>query len=60
MSESVISRTTRGIDSCGSGRAWANPYLIDAVIGFSVVYKAFENTHGFKRFFGHQPNLGVS
>ena len=34
----------------------ANPYLIDAIIGFSVVYKAFENMDGFKRFFGVQPN----
>jgi hypothetical protein len=34
----------------------ANPFLIDAVIGFSVVYKAFENMDGFKRFFGVQPN----
>jgi hypothetical protein len=34
----------------------ANPYLIDAVIGFSVVYKAFDNMDGFKRFFGFQPN----
>src|SRR3954467_4322257 len=28
----------------------ANPFLIDAVIGFSVVYKAFENMNGFKTF----------
>jgi hypothetical protein len=34
----------------------ANAYLIDAVIGFSVAYKAFENMDGFKRFFGFQPN----
>jgi HupE/UreJ protein len=34
----------------------ANPYLIDAVIGFSVAYKAFENMDGFRRFFGFQPN----
>jgi hypothetical protein len=34
----------------------ANPYLIDAVIGFSVAYKAFENMDGFRRFFGVQPN----
>jgi HupE/UreJ protein len=34
----------------------ANPYLIDAIIGFSVVYKAFENMDGFKRFLGVQPN----
>ena len=34
----------------------ANPYLIDAIIGFSVVYKAFDNMDGFKRFFGVQPS----
>ena len=38
----------------------ANPYLIDAIIGFSVVYKAFENMDGFKRFFGFQPNTRVA
>jgi len=27
----------------------ANPYLIDAIIGLSVVYKGFENIGGFKR-----------
>jgi hypothetical protein len=34
----------------------ANPFLIDAVIGASVVYKAFENIGGFQRVFGVQPN----
>jgi hypothetical protein len=38
------------------GGIHANPFLIDAVIGFSVVYKAFENMDGFRRFFGFQPN----
>ena len=38
------------------GGIHANPYLIDAIIGFSVVYKAFENMDGFRRFFGVQPN----
>jgi hypothetical protein len=38
------------------GGIHANAYLIDAVIGFSVVYKAFENMDGFRRFFGFQPN----
>ena len=32
----------------------ANAYIIDAVIGLSVVYKAFENIGGFKRFLGFQ------
>jgi hypothetical protein len=36
------------------GGIHANAFLIDAVIGFSVVYKAFENMDGFKRFFGRQ------
>src|SRR5215203_62556 len=34
----------------------ANPYLIDAIIGFSVVYKAFDNMDGFRRYFGFQPS----
>jgi len=38
------------------GGIHANPYLVDAVIGFSVVYKAFDNMDGFRRFFGFQPN----
>jgi len=38
----------------------ANPYIIDAIIGFSVVYKAFENMDGFKWFFGVQPNTRVA
>jgi hypothetical protein len=38
------------------GGIHANPYLIDAVIGFSVVYKAFENMDGFRKVFGLQPN----
>ena len=38
----------------------ANPFLIDAIIGFSVVYKAFENMDGFKRFLGFQPNTRVA
>src|SRR5829696_415830 len=31
-------------------------YLIDAIIGFSVVYKALDNLGAFKRWFGVQPN----
>jgi hypothetical protein len=38
------------------GGIHANPYLIDAIIGFSVAYKAFENMDGFRRFLGFQPN----
>lgn len=34
-----------------------NPFLVDAIIGLSVVYKAFDNLGGFQRFFGRQPNL---
>jgi hypothetical protein len=33
-----------------------NPYVIDAIIGLSVVYKAFDNLGGFARIFGRQPN----
>jgi len=38
------------------GGVHANAYLIDAVIGFSVVYKAFENMDGFRKVFGFQPD----
>ena len=31
-------------------------YVIDAIIGFSVVYKALDNLGAFKRWFGYQPN----
>lgn len=34
----------------------ANAYLIDAVIGLSVVYKALDNIGGFQRWFGFQPD----
>lgn len=37
-----------------------NAYFIDAIIGLSVVYKAFENIDGFKRVFGFQPNTKVA
>lgn len=33
-----------------------NAYLIDAIIGLSVVYKALDNLGAFKRWFGVQPN----
>ena len=33
-----------------------NAYLIDAVIGLSVVYKGFDNLGGFKQIFGKAPN----
>ena len=34
----------------------ANAYLIDAIIGLSVVYKALDNLGAFQRWFGFQPN----
>jgi hypothetical protein len=37
-----------------------NAYLIDAIIGLSVVYKAFENIGGFERVFGIRPNTRVA
>jgi len=33
-----------------------NPYLVDALIGFSVVYKAFDNLDGFRTLFHWEPN----
>lgn len=42
------------------GHLRANPYLIDAVIALSVVYKAFDNMGGFQRFLGFEPNTKVA
>ncbi len=33
-----------------------NAYMVDAIIGFSVVYKALDNLGAFRRWFGFQPN----
>lgn len=33
-----------------------NPYFIDAIIGLSIVYRAFDNLGGFQKFFSVQPN----
>lgn len=38
------------------GNISVNPWLIDAIIGISVIYKGFDNLGGFKRVFGFQPN----
>lgn len=35
-------------------------YIIDAIIGFSVVYKALDNMGAFQRWFGVQPNTKVA
>ena len=35
-------------------------YLVDAIIGLSVVYKAFDNLNGFKTLFGVQPNNKIA
>ncbi len=37
-----------------------NPYLIDAIIGLSVVYKALDNIGAYQRWFGFQPNTKVA
>ncbi|MBH1998459.1 MAG: HupE/UreJ family protein [Sphingomonadaceae bacterium] len=34
----------------------ANPFIIDAIIGLSVVYKAIDNLDGFRTWFGVSPN----
>lgn len=33
-----------------------NAYIIDAIIGLSIVYKGFDNLGGFKKILGKQPN----
>ena len=42
------------------GDITVNAYIIDAIIGFSIVYKAFENMNGFKRLFGFEPNTKIA
>jgi len=38
------------------GGIHANPYIVDAIIGLSVVYKAFDNIDGFQQVFGFRPD----
>ncbi|WP_137123935.1 HupE/UreJ family protein [Roseomonas sp. HF4] len=37
-----------------------NSYIIDAIIGFSIVYKALDNLGAFQRWFGHQPDTRLA
>ncbi|MFM2331807.1 MAG: hypothetical protein RIQ74_630 [Pseudomonadota bacterium] len=37
-----------------------NAYIIDAIIGFSIVYKALDNLGAYQRWFGFQPNTKIS
>lgn len=37
-------------------RVHVDPYVVDAIIGFSVVYKALDNIGAFQRWFGVQPD----
>ncbi len=37
-----------------------NSYIIDAIIGISVVYKALDNLGAFQRWFGVQPNTRIA
>ncbi|PCJ30941.1 MAG: hypothetical protein COA93_11685 [Alphaproteobacteria bacterium] len=37
-----------------------NAYLIDAIIGFSIVYKALDNLGAFQRWFGYQPDTKIA
>jgi hypothetical protein len=38
----------------------ADSYLVDAIIGLSVAYKALDNLGGFKTLFGVQPNVKIA
>jgi hypothetical protein len=42
------------------GGIHVNPFLVDAVIGLSVAYIAFDNLGGFKTLFGVQPNTKLA
>ncbi len=37
-----------------------NAYVVDAIIGLSVVYKALDNLGAYQRWFGVQPNTKVA
>jgi len=37
-----------------------NPFIIDAIIGLSVAYKALDNMGGFQRLLGFQPNTKLA
>jgi hypothetical protein len=37
-----------------------NSYIIDAIIGFSVVYKALDNLGAYQVWFGHQPDTRLA
>jgi hypothetical protein len=38
------------------GDDYLSSYIIDAIIGLSVVYKALDNVGAFQRWFGYQPD----
>ena len=42
------------------GGIHANAHIVDAIIGFSVVYKAFDNLSGFKWLLGYQPDTRIA
>ena len=42
------------------GNVGVNAYVIDAIIGLSVVYKGFENVNGFERVFNTKPNTRIA
>ncbi len=42
------------------GGVRADPHIVDAIIGLSIVYKAFENMGGFTRFLGRQPDTRLA
>ena len=42
------------------GGIGANAFIVDAIIGLSVAYKAFDNMGGFQRLFGFQPNTKIA
>ena len=42
------------------GQVHVNPFLVDAIIGLSVVYIAFDNLGGFRTLLGFQPNTKLA
>jgi len=42
------------------GNTQVSPYVVDAIIGLSVVYKGFDNLGGFRALFGYQPDTRMA
>jgi hypothetical protein len=42
------------------GGVHANSYIVDTIIGLSIVYKALDNMNAFPQFLGYEPNTKIA